>query len=179
MSKYERYPRRTQWIEFAAYLGVRIEILPGMPDYNYLGTGVIQVAKHIDDEDLLHEIAHWIVAPPHLRSACEFGCGTSNEAIRSCRPADTNYQSYEEQASLTGIAIQYAAGDATWKRTHADHNWDDTISGPSPKTVLQRLRERRLVSSKGIPLAYLRYAKSRGEGRDLQKPLTDVFRVLK
>ncbi len=180
MSKHERYPLRQRWIDLAVYVGVQVEITESMPDFTYVGTGVIHVADHIDDDNLVHEVAHWIVATPRLRKDYEYGCGSSNEAMKRCTPTHAEYQAYEEQASLLGIAMQYAVGDHSWSRTYSEHNWDNTFDGgASPQETLRILRKRRLISARGIPFALLRHAKSRGEHKDLRSPLTAVFKVLK
>lgn len=65
--------------------------------------------------DILHEMAHWVVAPPKWRSCPDFGLES-----RSDSSADRE----EGKASLLGILLERAMG-LPWGDTFRDHNWGE------------------------------------------------------
>jgi elongation factor P hydroxylase len=101
-------------------------------------------------EELAHEIAHWIVAPPSRRSLRHFGLG--EPGLETGRKVSPGYAEAEEGlASLLGISLVYTAGNtALAKRLLLDHRW--LYSFHRLKKVYAALRESNLVSYNVTPV---------------------------
>jgi hypothetical protein len=78
--------------------------------------------------NLVHDIAHFLVAPPERRWVAEFGLGTAPEGMRHIQAVVTMTTAEslleEERASLLGILIEKALG-MDWLYTMQDHSWLD------------------------------------------------------
>ena len=105
--------------------------------------GSMLAIKGQDASNLLHELAHYQVAPPAFRDVAEFGIGRGPDASykKDCpyedaidsRPAMTAEQKYrlpwgsmaileECRASFLGVLWERALG-GTWRDTAHSHNW--------------------------------------------------------
>lgn len=69
--------------------------------------------------DILHEMAHWVIAPPEWRACADFGLES--------RTGNVAYGE-EGKASLFGILLERAM-DLPWGDTYREHNWSE-----SPRT---------------------------------------------
>jgi len=93
------------------------------------------------DEDLSHEIAHWLLAPPSRRRRRWFGLGHPNNGGRGGGVTWSFALEEEKQASLLGILLERSASIdpmPTWR----DHGWHYNISGAA--AVLRELRRKGL-----------------------------------
>lgn len=80
------------------------------------------------DENIVHDMAHYIVAPKRRRKLPEFGLGSSSDL--NTRNANStlsykNRQAEEEEASLLGILIEKRIRLKPLM-TFTNHNWKDT-----------------------------------------------------
>lgn len=76
-------------------------------------------------DNIIHDLAHWMVAPKSRRGAYEFGLGSSPDVF--CSKAielvsDAFGQREEEHASLLGIIIERHFGH-DWRHTWRFHSW--------------------------------------------------------
>lgn len=74
---------------------------------------------------LLHELAHWVIAPPSRRNKPEFGLGVGPDATDSTRkPAMSRKYALAEEyiASLFGIGLEKRFG-LDWRNTLMEHSW--------------------------------------------------------
>ena len=84
-------------------------------------------SKQRSTSDIIHDIAHFVVATPKRRKLPEFGLGTSpDNYTRLTFPADgMNYsmaQTEEELASVLGIYWEREIG-LDWRQTYENHSW--------------------------------------------------------
>jgi elongation factor P hydroxylase len=113
-------------------------------------------------QDIVHDAAHWLVAPPWRRRCPDFGLGRGPDTElwyligpNELRVKSEYAQLEEEQASLLGVFYLAALG-LNYRATLMIHNWDlepDALSGTD--TVLIRtvaaLRRKKLIHSTGRP----------------------------
>lgn len=100
--------------------------------------------------DIVHDVAHWLVASPERRVEPDFGL---DEMAYFREPDDVDYpspvESIEEeiQASLLGILLERAMG-MDWRYTWEFHSWDiDGWLGVRP--AIRALRQRGLIKQVG------------------------------
>jgi hypothetical protein len=90
--------------------------------------------------DLLHEVAHWLVAPAEWRSDPGFG-------LMGERFSDTAREDDEEElASILGILMErHLALD--WRSTWRDHDWGQhgPLGGATMRRCIRHLRSRGLL----------------------------------
>jgi len=94
----------------------------------YLWTGTQFHIGEMTAANIIHEIAHWLVATEEERSLPEFGLGEAPEP--GCRTVPREMpkedaQLKEHLASTLGIQLELALG-MPWERTYVEHGWDDT-----------------------------------------------------
>lgn len=97
-------------------------------------------SKHFRMDDVTHEIAHWLVAPPERRLLTNFGLGADPDLMYVPELAihEATAQVEEEIASLVGISILHLLfADAVRTETALrHHDWFAEFS--SPKKVAKR-----------------------------------------
>jgi len=74
--------------------------------------------------DIIHDIAHWIVADEDRRCLPDFGIG---EGVNSGKPAGiiiANPDDEESVASVLGILIERQLGMPSWRYTYKYHSWN-------------------------------------------------------
>lgn len=71
--------------------------------------------------DLVHDVAHWIIAPPAARRDRYFQLDTM--AYFEDTPQARDHEEEEALSSLLGILIERALG-FNWRYTWGFHNWD-------------------------------------------------------
>ena len=78
--------------------------------------------------DVVHDFAHWLIAPNHRRRLRDFGLGASNSG-GSSRQVVTNTEANADEymASLLGILIEMKL-DHNWKDTVDDHSWERDVN---------------------------------------------------
>jgi hypothetical protein len=100
----------------------------------------LNVPRDLSASNILHEVAHWLIAPPSRRSCPEYGLGTAAESVRRSKPrVKAPHRAIEEgAASLLGI-IYLAAIGARWRPTAKDHGW--TVAEGEARTLFDFVDE--------------------------------------
>lgn len=107
----------------------------------WLGPGVVVGES---DEDVLHEIAHWLVAPKSRKDVKWFGLRFW-AADGPVRVSDCHADLEEEQASLLGIILLREFGlTEEYHRTLREHHWLGCGVRPLMKRALSRLKTKGL-----------------------------------
>jgi hypothetical protein len=85
-----------------------------------------------DNNCMLHELSHFLVATQIARRKPEFGCDTApyigSLQIDSSHYGSSMQQFYETRASMLGIFYERELGFC-WPYTFCDHNWDILLDG--------------------------------------------------
>ncbi len=85
----------------------------------------------LEPADIIHELAHWLVATPRERKMPEYGCGmslfTSFESAKILNDRTDSFR--EENASVLGIAYGAAIGFPPDEIEFLleEHNWSDSF----------------------------------------------------
>lgn len=110
---------------------------------------------------LIHEVAHWLIAPPDRRALPDFGLGAGPETGRiaeanAARCVDDAVREKEELlASLLGILFEAALGQPA---IHAfiEQNWLEAWDRPAAADqfgmAAQALADRGLIDGDGLPV---------------------------
>ena len=140
--------------------GFGMEILPGSPALDFAWNGR---ALRSDTEAyvLLHEVAHYQIAPPARRALIDFGLGAGPEtgnreaADRVARVFGVERESEEAMASLLGVLWEVELGQPGLA-SFLDQNWLEGAGRPQAAAhftaVLDRLSETGLVDGAGRPM---------------------------
>ncbi len=74
--------------------------------------------------DVLHELAHFLVAKPKHRKMTNFGCGPDYEYLQTDAPkmSKSDARAEEELSSALGICFEKTLG-MKYRRTMRDHGW--------------------------------------------------------
>jgi hypothetical protein len=137
-------------LALASRLGVPVHPPGKHPPFNWDGA-----ALDIDTEAyvILHEIAHFVLAPPHRRGLVDFGLGpgpdTSDRAAadRAAVLPITEREADEAEASLLGILWEAALGHPALA-SFLDQNWLEGLERSAAAhfaAVLHRLRRRDVI----------------------------------
>lgn len=78
----------------------------------------------VDFAEGLHDIAHWLIAPPKRRRMEDFGLGAPGIPDGKYVPI-AKADEEEEKASLLGIAMERFLG-LDWESTYLNHAWGDS-----------------------------------------------------
>jgi hypothetical protein len=163
-------PRKAQracGADAAAHHGVALdlarafgmEILPGSPalDFGWNGRALREATEAYV---LLHEIAHFQIAPPQRRHRVDFALGPGPEtsdcatAQRAARLFGIAREVEEAMASLLGILWEVELGQPALA-SFLDQNWLEGAGRPGAAAhfmnVLARLKEAGLVDDDGHP----------------------------
>ncbi|HEY1503984.1 MAG TPA: hypothetical protein VGF92_06775 [Stellaceae bacterium] len=134
-------------------------LLPGSPTLDYAWTGA---ALRLDTEAyvVLHEVAHFQLAPPDRRRAIDFGLGAGPEtgdrdgAEQAATVFGPEREAEEAMASLLGVLWEVELGQPGFA-SFLDQNWLEGADRPSAAqhftAVLSALRQRELVDESGRP----------------------------
>lgn len=146
--------------EISEYVGSPIVHRDCKP-YAYDGQTIALFDKKPDKirppSNLVHDIAHYLVASDERRRMPEFGLGESPDTM-SYRYLSSyidleKANLEEEMASMLGILIEKEIG-SDWKETWHFHNWsegrlkdidEDCFKMPHPKRVIKKLIKRKLI----------------------------------
>ena len=113
---------------------------------------------------ILHEIAHFVLAPPERRSLPDFGLGpgpdTANReaAERALALPFLQREADEAAASLLGILLEAALGQPALA-SFLDQNWLEALersAAPHFITVLRQLLQLGFIDNGGQPLSSMR-----------------------
>ena len=134
-------------------------VLPGSPALDFAWSGQ---ALRSDTEAyvLLHEVAHFQLAPAERRGAIDFGLGTGPEtgnrdaAERAASVFGLAREAEEAMASLLGVLWEVELGQPGFA-SFLDQNWLEGAARPGAAAhfcaVLATLKERGLVDADGRP----------------------------
>ena len=144
-------------LALAASLGM--EILPGSPllDFGWNGKAL---RRDTEAYVLLHEIAHFQIAPPERRCRIDFGLGPGPEtgnreaAAHAALVSDVERDAEEAMASLLGILWEVELGQPALA-SFLDQNWLEGAGRPGAAAhfvaVLTQLQNLGVVDETGRP----------------------------
>jgi hypothetical protein len=110
---------------------------------------------------ILHEVAHFVLAPPERRGLIEFGLGPGPDTLdrvaaeRAATLPPMEREADEAAASLLGILWEAALGQPALA-SFLDQNWLEGLDRSAPEhftAVLDTLRRRGMLSADGMPAA--------------------------
>jgi hypothetical protein len=110
---------------------------------------------------ILHEVAHFVLAPPERRGLVEFGLGPGPDTLdrvaaeRAATLPPPEREADEAAASLLGIFWEAALGQPALA-SFLDQNWLEGLDRSAPEhftAVLETLRRREVLSAVGMPVA--------------------------
>jgi hypothetical protein len=110
---------------------------------------------------ILHEVAHFVLAPPERRGVVEFGLGPGPDTLdraaaeRAATLPPLEREADEAAASLLGIVWEAALGQPALA-SFLDQNWLEGLDRSAPEhftAVLGTLRRRGMLSEDGKPAA--------------------------
>lgn len=97
---------------------------------------------HHAESDIVHDVAHWLVAAPERRAEPDFGLDWMAAFITQ-EPGGPDDVREEMHASMLGILLERAMG-MDWRYTWEFHSWDiDGWLGVRP--AIRALRQRGLI----------------------------------
>lgn len=144
-------------------------LLPGSPTLDFSWNGWA-LRSATEAYVLLHEIAHFQLAPPERRQAIDFGLGVGPEsgeraaAERAATVFGLERENEEAMASLLGVLWEVELGQPGFA-SFLDQNWLEGAERPSAaahfSAVLAALRQRGLVDRDGRPQKRLAKASTR------------------
>lgn len=152
-------------------------LLPGSPTLDFSWNGWA-LRSATEAYVLLHEIAHFQLAPPERRQAIDFGLGVGPEsgeraaAERAATVFGIEREAEEAMASLLGVLWEVELGQPGFA-SFLDQNWLEGAERPSAalhfSAVLAALRRRGLVDSDGRPQKRLAKADEARAGEDRRR----------
>lgn len=97
----------------------------GRASYGYDGKDI--AARRLEPMELLHEMAHWLVASPERRKLPDFGLGLGPFSGLRADPVVPQLLSEEEEwrASVLGVLLERKAG-LPYKETLRAHGWTES-----------------------------------------------------
>jgi hypothetical protein len=135
-------------------------LLPGSPSIDYAWTGQA-LRRETEAYVLLHEVAHFQLAPPERRYAIDFGLGAGPEtgdragAERAATIFGIERETEEAMASLLGVLWEIELGQPGFA-SFLDQNWLEGADRPGAarhfETILKALRQRGLIDADGRPV---------------------------
>jgi hypothetical protein len=143
-------------LAFARRYGVPVHPPDARPAFNWDGTGL---DGDTEAYVILHEVAHFALAPPERRRLVDFGLGPGPDtrdrtaAERAIALPLLEREAEEAEASLLGILWEAALGQPALA-SFLDQNWLEGLERSAPAhfiAVLARLRRRGLVDATPPP----------------------------
>jgi hypothetical protein len=135
-------------------------LLAGGPALDYAWTGTA-LRRDTEAYVLLHEVAHFKLAPPERRHTIDFGLGAGPEtgdrdgAERAATVFGLEREAEEAMASLLGVLWEVELGQPGFA-SFLDQNWLEGADRPGAAQhftiVLTALRQRGLVDDDGRPI---------------------------
>lgn len=155
------YAGHDKAVRLGAALGIPLHDSNPAEGFSWDGSAV---ASETETAVLLHEFAHWQVAPPSRRVLYDFGLGAGpetgrkKEADSACCVDDDTKVREEDLASLLGILWEVDLGGPA-VIAFREQNWLELYDRPGTAghfiSVFEELVARRLINSSGSPLAVL------------------------
>lgn len=137
-----------QIIALCERIGMPLEKVPNRDDWNHPWDGrALNLAHYVSTKasptsDIVHDVAHWLVAAPERRSEPDFGLD-GMAAFFTPEPGGQDDTEEEQQASLLGILLERAMG-MDWRYTWEFHRWH--VEGwAGVRQVIRALRQRGLI----------------------------------
>jgi hypothetical protein len=134
-------------------------LLPGRPALDYAWTGAA-LRRDTEAYVLLHEVAHFQLAPPERQHIIDFGLGAGPEtgdrdgAKRAATVFGLAREAEEAMASLLGVLWEIELGQPGFA-SFLDQNWLEGVDRPGAAqhftAVLTTLQQRGLVDDEGRP----------------------------
>ena len=131
----------------------------GMPcKFNWDGVALLGATEAYV---ILHEVAHFVLAPPERRGLVEFGLGPGPDTLdrvaaeRAATLPPLEREADEAAASLLGIVWEATLGQPALA-SFLDQNWLEGLDRSAPEhfmAVLETLRCRGLLSAVEMPVA--------------------------
>lgn len=144
-------------VNLAAHLGISVMDVDPADGFSWDGQAV---ATKTETAVLLHEIAHWQIAPPARRALPDFGLGAGpesglkQEADAACCVDDQTKELEENLASLLGILWEAALGGPAII-AFCEQNWLELHDRPGTAdhfvAIFQELLSRGLITQDGQP----------------------------
>jgi DNA-binding transcriptional ArsR family regulator len=136
-----------------------MKLVPGSPALDYAWTGTA-LRRDTEAYVLLHEVAHYQLAPPERQHAIDFGLGAGPEtgdrdgAERAATVFGLEREKEEAMASLLGVLWETELGQPGFA-SFIDQNWLEGADRPGAAqhftTMLKALQQRGLVDEDGRP----------------------------
>jgi hypothetical protein len=143
-----------------------MELLPGSPALDFAWNGH-RLRQATEAYVLLHEIAHFQLAPPARRQLIDFGLGAGPETgdRAAAEGAAVLFglarEAEEAMASLLGVLWEVELGQPGFA-SFLDQNWLEGAERPGAaahfRAILAALAQRQLIDGKGRPQQRLAYA---------------------
>lgn len=120
--------RRPKWDvaqAFAKHLGIRMldrEPARHGQDYGAVWNGRTMFTGEFTTSDLLHEVAHWMVAEPEQRAMVNYGLGPDWTGGGGYAPEVPTSEKQELLASVLGIIMEFCLR-LPWEDTLTLHSW--------------------------------------------------------
>jgi len=137
-----------------------MKLLPGSPALDYAWTGTA-LRRDTEAYVLLHEVAHFQLAPSERRHAIDFGLGAGPEtgdrdgAERAATVFGLERETEEAMASLLGVLWEVELGQPGFA-SFLDQNWLEGADRPGAAqhftAMLTALQQRGLVDDDGRPV---------------------------
>jgi len=154
----EAEQHRLAALSVARSFGVAIKP-EGMPcEFNWDGVALLGATEAYV---ILHEVAHFVLAPPERRGLVEFGLGPGPDTLDRGAAEDAatlsplEREADEAAASLLGIIWEASLGQPALA-SFLDQNWLEGLDRSAPEhftAVLGTLRRRGMLSAVGMPVA--------------------------
>lgn len=127
--------QEAQIVALCERIGMPWEKVPNRDDLDHPWNGrALNLLHHVGKNasptsDLVHDVAHWLIAAPERRGEADFGLdamayfrGVIGDAERHY-PSPRESMDEETSASLLGILLERAMG-MDWRYTWEFHSWD-------------------------------------------------------
>lgn len=143
---------------------LQIRVIPTKSEYStfprWTGRTMV-IYRNTSYDQILHEVAHYLVASPRRRRRTNFGLGSPfgvDPDDERTRPtvAFKFSSDEEERASLLGIALEFHMfGGNSWMDTSVDQNWNLTDDYWQAISIGLELERRKLLKN-GRPTVLIR-----------------------
>lgn len=149
---------RRQGIELCHRFGIATVDEAPQDAYSYDGHAI---RTRSEAYVLIHEVAHWLVAPPERRHLKDFGLGAGPETGRTAEAdaelaADLDTRIEEEAlASLLGILWEVELGQPAilaFLEQNWLEGWDRPACAENLRDMVDRLYQRGLINAAGRPI---------------------------
>ena len=135
--------------KLAKALGIKLSSRRPRDSYMWDGRSIATGGQSVTD--VLHDIAHWLIASPERRKVVDFGLGPGPESglreeAYEARIRSNDSAEEEICASLLGISLEAAFGFDI-RRTLEEHGWNNNSSGPEGDfwRVIKKLNDLKML----------------------------------